>query len=126
MMKKKIFWSISEEEKKEQQGFLKIDNRVIASIAGLAALEVKGVAKLGKSFSSYIKTIFSKKIYHRGVLVEFKENELIITLYVIAKYGVNFSELTNEIQNNVRLALEKMTEITPTEVNVIIQKVEKI
>lgn len=122
-MGKKILWSLSEEEK--EQGFLKINNKVIASIVALATLEVKGVARLGKNHFNYLKAILTKKVYHQGVFLEFKEKDLFITINIVAEYGANLADLANEIQNKVRLALEKMAEITPTGINVIIQKVEK-
>ncbi|MCM8766071.1 MAG: Asp23/Gls24 family envelope stress response protein [Candidatus Omnitrophica bacterium] len=125
-MKKKVFWHIHEEENKGEQGFLKINNKVIASIASLAALEVKGVARMGRNPFYILKALLSQRLYQRGVFIEFKsENELVITLYIIAEYGANLSELANAVQTNVRSALEKMAEITPAEVNVVIQKVEK-
>ncbi|MCM8783764.1 MAG: Asp23/Gls24 family envelope stress response protein [Candidatus Omnitrophica bacterium] len=125
-MKKKIFWSLHEEETKDEHGFLKINNKVIASIAHIAALEVGGVARIGKNILHNIKALLSRKLYHRGVFVEFNnENELIITLYIVAEYGANLSELANGVQHSVRSALEKMADIIPSEVNVVIQKVEK-
>ncbi|MCM8778759.1 MAG: Asp23/Gls24 family envelope stress response protein [Candidatus Omnitrophica bacterium] len=125
-MKKKVFWHIREEENRGEQGFLKINNKVIASIASLAALEVSGVARMGRSIFHILKAVFSKKLYQRGVFIEFKqENELVITLYIVAEYGTNLTRLANGVQENVRSALEKMAEIVPSEVNVVIQKVEK-
>ncbi|MGE4358062.1 MAG: Asp23/Gls24 family envelope stress response protein [Candidatus Omnitrophota bacterium] len=126
-MKKRVFWSVHEEEKiKEDHGFLKINNKAIISIARLAALEVKGVSRMGRNILHNIQAIFCRKLYHNGVLVEFnQENELIITLYIIAEYGANLPELANEVKHNVRSALERMAEIVPLDVNVIIQRVEK-
>jgi len=126
-MKKKTFWSISEQENRVDSGTLKIRNEVIASIAAVATMEVEGVARTGKSVLNSLKGFFSRKIYERGAYIEFNDdNELRITVYVVAKYGANLALLASNIQSNIRSALEKMTGIIPSEVNVIIQGIQSI
>jgi uncharacterized alkaline shock family protein YloU len=126
-MKKEPIWLMSAQENKTDFGALRIKNEVLATIASTAATQVEGVARTGSSLLGGIKGIFSRRIYQRGAYIEFsEENELKVTVHVVAKYGANLPDLASSVQNNVRLAVEKMTGIIPFEVNVIIQGVEPL
>ena len=92
-------------------------DEVVATIAGLAAVEVQGVA----SMSSGIVEKFGKKSPSRGVKVEVGEKETAIDLYVIVEYGVRIPEVAWNIQENVKKAVETMTGLNVVEVNIYIQ-----
>jgi len=92
-------------------------DEVVATIAGLAAVEVQGVA----SMSSGIVEKFGKKSPSRGVKVEVGEKEAAIDLYVIVEYGVRIPEVAWNIQENVKKAVETMTGLNVVEVNIYIQ-----
>lgn len=94
-------------------------DEVVATIAGLAAVEVQGVA----SMSSGIVEKFGKKSPSRGVKVEVGEKEAAIDLYVIVEYGVRIPEVAWNIQENVKKAVEMMTGLNVVEVNIYIQGV---
>lgn len=94
-------------------------DEVVATIAGLAAVEVQGVA----SMSSGIIEKFGKKSPSRGVKVEVGEKEAAIDLYVIVEYGVRIPEVAWNIQENVKKAVEMMTGLNVVEVNIYIQGV---
>jgi len=103
----------------EDYGKVSFADEVVATIAGLAAVEVPGVF----SMSSGIVEKFGKKGPTRGVKVEVGEKEVTIDLYVIVEYGVRIPEVAWNIQENVKKAVETMTGLNVVEVNIYIQGV---
>lgn len=97
---------------------------VIATIANLAANEVKGVTGLGGGFADSITGIFGgKKSYTKGVRVEVGTEEVAVDLSVNVKYGCKIQDVCNDVQEEVKNAIEMMTGLRVVEVNVFVQSV---
>ena len=88
---------------------------VIAVIAGLAANEVEGIA--GMSGSSFAD-LLGRKNMAKGVKVTVNEDSVVIDLAVTVVYGTQIHRLAVEAQNAVAKAIENMTGLTVTGVNV--------
>lgn len=104
-------------------GEVKIVDDVIATIAGLAAIEVKGVAGMSGGFVGGIAEMLGKKSLSKGVKVEIKEKIAIIDLYIIVEYGTKIPDVAWEIQESVKKTVETMTGIEVNEVNIHVQGV---
>lgn len=104
----------------DERGKVTFADEVIATIAGLAALEVEGVA----SMSAGIVEKFGKKTPTRGVRVEVGEKESAVDLYMIVDYGVEIPEVAWNVQENVKKSIENMTGLSVVEVNIYIQGIE--
>ncbi|NLI60612.1 MAG: Asp23/Gls24 family envelope stress response protein [Clostridiales bacterium] len=104
----------------EDRGKITFADDVVATIAGLAALEVEGVA----SMSAGIVEKFGKKTPTRGVKVEVGEKEAAVDLYMIVDYGVQIPEVAWNVQENVKKSIENMTGLSVVEVNIYIQGIE--
>ena len=104
----------------EQRGKVTFADEVVATIAGLAALEVEGVA----SMSAGIVEKFGKKTPTRGVRVEVGEKETAVDLYMVVDYGVQIPEVAWNVQENVKKSIENMTGLSVIEVNIYIQGIE--
>ena len=104
----------------EERGKVTFADEVVATIAGLAALEVEGVA----SMSAGIVEKFGKKTPTRGVRVEVGEKEAAVDLYMIVDYGVQIPEVAWNVQENVKKSIETMTGLSVVEVNIYIQGIE--
>lgn len=103
---------------------LTISEDVIGIIAGLAAAEVEGVSGMTLGFVDGINQILgSNKKYSKGVKVELENNEVVINLYVIVKYGVKIPDVAFSIQNSVKGSVETMTGLTVKSVNINVQGV---
>ena len=90
---------------------IKIADDVIAVIAGVAVAEVPGVAEMSGGFAGGISEVLSgKKNLSKGIKVESGEKETRI-------------DVAFEIQNKVKVAVEKMTGLKVVEVNVHVQGV---
>lgn len=104
-------------------GEVKIVDDVVATIAGLAAIDVKGVAGMSGGFVGGIAEMLGKKSLSKGVKVEIKEKVAVIDLYTIVEYGTKIPDVAWEIQENVKRAVETMTGIEVNEVNIHVQGV---
>ena len=87
-------------------GKVEINPNALEVIANIAATEVEGVKLLGK------------KVYSRGVELEFAGSELVIDVYCNLKSGFSVSKTARKIQENVRNSIFNMTEINTKTVNV--------
>lgn len=96
---------------------IKIADDVVASIAGVAVSEVQGVY----SMAGGISEIFSKKGLSKGIKVEVGEKETKIDVNIVVEYGVRIPDVAFEIQNRVKKAVETMTGLIVSSVNIHIQ-----
>ena len=96
---------------------------VVATIAGLAATEVEGVASMVGSSSSGLAEIFKRgqntRSLTRGVRVELIDNTSVsIHLTIIVDYGAPVPRVAKGIQENVKKTIENMSGLEVTEVTV--------
>ncbi len=106
----------------KEVGKIVIADEVIATIAGTAALEVDGVCATPSSANAKGNLInwINKKNYSKDVEVEIIENEIYVNASIIIKYGYNISKTSTEVQEKIKSALELMTGMTVSEINVSI------
>ena len=103
---------------------IKIADDVVAVIAGVAVSEVPGVAEMAGGFAGGITEVLSgKKNLAKGIKVEVGEKSTKIDVNIIVDYGVRIPDVAFEIQNRVKKAVETMTGLSVSEVNVHVQGV---
>jgi len=103
-------------------GTITYANEVIATIAGVAANEVDGIA--GMCISGGFGDILSRnRNITRGVKVEVGSQEAAVDLYIIVEYGKPIQRVAAEVQENVRKALESLTGLHVVRVDVHVQGV---
>lgn len=107
----------------EELGNVKITEEVVAIIAGIAATEVNGVAGMSGGLAGGIAEMLGRKNLSKGVKVEVGEKEAAIDLYIIVEYGCRIPDVSWEIQEKVKKAVENMTGLSVVEVNIHIQGV---
>jgi len=111
----------------ESNGFLgkiSIADDVIATIAGTAAMEIDGVAFMSARKISGIAEGLGKKNFSKGVKIEVSENSAAVDLYLVVKSGYKIPELSEKVQERVKSALETMTGLEVSCVNVNIAGLE--
>lgn len=106
------------DEQRTNLGELKIANEVVGIIAGLAAIEVEGVAGMSGGIAGGIAEMLGRKNLSKGVKVEVGEHEAAVDLFIIVDYGTPIPEVARNIQNNVKQAIEGMTGLDVVEVNI--------
>jgi uncharacterized alkaline shock family protein YloU len=113
------------EESRTDLGMIRIHKNVVASIASLAATEIEGVKRIGGDFKSGLMEIMGRK-QSFSIKVEIDKNdEIKVDIPVVIKYGFNLPEVANKVQENVRQALEKMTNLAIKDININVQAIEK-
>lgn len=99
-------------------GEVKIADDVIAIIAGLAATEVTGVAKMCGNITNELVSKLGMKNLSKGVRVSVEGNFVNVDLALELDYGVSIPEVSEKVQNRVKTAIENMTGLNVSEVNV--------
>jgi len=103
----------------EENGSLSYADDVVASIAGMAAVEIDGIHSMSGNFGNGIAELFGKKAAAtKGVQVEVGHEEAAVDLYVVVQYGALIPAVTEKVQANVKKAIETMTGLDVVEVNV--------
>ncbi len=115
---------IAVEVSNQQGDSVKIVDDVISIIAGIAATKIEGVASMSGGFVGNIAERIGKKDLAKGVKVETTENEASIGVYLIVKYGVKIHEVAENVQKQVREAVNSMTGLEVPSVTVYVQGVE--
>lgn len=105
-------------------GTIHISPRVLEFIAGIAASEVDGVAKMHASFANNVSELLGRSDHRRGVkLTREDDNSLSIDIAVYLNYGVAVPQVAAQIQERVKQQIALMTNLEVKEVNVHIQGV---
>lgn len=108
----------------ENLGEVKIADEVVAVIAGLAAMEVDGVASMAGSSPKDIASRLGVKSMTKGVRVDVLEGIVTAALTLNLKYGYNIKQTTSKVQEKVKAAIENMTGLEVADVNIRITGVE--
>jgi uncharacterized alkaline shock family protein YloU len=75
-------------------------------------------------FTDDIAERFGMKSSNKGIKVQLEANEQTqIDLFLLVEYGVRIQEIAWEVQQNVKKAVETMTGLTVSEVNIHIQDI---
>jgi len=111
------------EIKSEGGGKVLISDEILAIIAGKAALEVEGVTGLGGYFSSVSSNKTIRKHMAKGIKVAVSGQNVRLAVAITVKMGTKLHEISKEVQQRVKAAIETMTGLDVTEVNVRINAV---
>lgn len=114
---------MTERNERNELGDVRIANEVVAVIAGLAAVEVDGVAGMSGGIAGGIAEMLGRKNLAKGVKVEVGEAQAAVDLFVVVDFGVRIPDVSWHIQENVKRAIETMTGLEVVEVNVHVQGV---
>lgn len=115
--------TIAPDYEKTDMGNIQIAPEVIEIIAGLATVEVEGVAGMSGGFASGVAELLGRKNLSKGVKVEVGQKEAAIDVSIIIEYGHRIPSVASDIQRNVKQAIESMTGLDVIEVNVHIHGV---
>ena len=93
-------------------GDIQIADDVIAIIAGLAATEVEGVAKMYGNITNELVSKLGMKNLSKGVKVAVSPEDVKVDLSIELKY------VSSKVQEKVKQAIETMTGLTVSQVRV--------
>ena len=95
-----------------------IADEVVAIIAGLAAVEVEGVAAMSGGWGTGIAEMLGKKNLGKGIKVEVGEKEALIDIFLLIQFGFPIPQVAQQVQEQVKSAVETMTGLNVTGINV--------
>ena len=121
MSEEKNSYSIHEEL---NMGEVQIADEVVAIIAELAATEVEGVASMAGNITNELVGKLGMKNLSRGVKVAVSENEVTVELSLNMAYGYSIPKTSAKVQERVKSAIENMTGLSVSEVNIHIAGVD--
>lgn len=101
-------------------GTVSFATEVVATIAGLAATEVDGVASM-ISPSAGIADMFSRKSNRnltKGVRIDLEDNRVSVDITITVDYGSPVPDVARNIQENVKKAIETMSGLDVKNVDV--------
>ena len=108
----------------DNKGSVQIADDVVAVIAGLAATEVKGVAAMAGNITNEIMSKVGRKNLSKGVKISVNGNRVKIALAIMMEYGYNIPGTCSKVQDRVKNAVQNMTGLTVTDVDIRIASVE--
>lgn len=114
----------SQRERATDLGMVRIHNDVISAVASIAANEIKGVIKMGGGFGRGLYELITKKSSTKGVRITSSNNEVQLGVSIIVEYGVDIPHVADNVQENVKVAVEKMTGLTISGVDVDVEGVQ--
>lgn len=104
-------------------GEVQIADEVIATIAALAATEVEGVASMSGNITNELVKKLGKKNLSRGVKIEVDTENVEVDLALQVEYGYSIPSVSQLVQEKVKNAIETMTGLTVSMVNIRIVSV---
>ena len=102
-------------------GSLQISTEVLGKIARCAALEVAGVAEVScGSQNRKVKDFLERANVQSPVTVEMRDGTAEITLHLVVAYGARIPSVAEKVQENVKTAVQNMTNVTVSRVDLVI------
>lgn len=90
-------------------GDIQIADEVIAIIAGLAATEVEGVAKMYGNITNELVSKLGMKNLSKGVKVAVTPEDVKVDISLEVRYGYSVMDVSKKVQEKVKQAIETMT-----------------
>ena len=99
-------------------GEVSIADDVVAIIAGLAATEIEGVAAMSGNITYELVSKLGMKNLSKGVKAVLTEEGVTVDLTLNVKFGYSIREVSLKVQEKVKSAIETMTGLEVTGVNI--------
>lgn len=106
-----------------EMGVVRIADEVVSTVAGLAAIEVEGVASMSGGWGTDLVEKLGKKNFGKGIRVEVNDQVTTIDIFLSIVYGYAIPQVAENVQKEVRSAVEMMTGLQVAAVNVHIVSV---
>lgn len=99
-------------------GVVQIADDVVAMIASLAATEVEGVSAMAGNITNELMGKVGVKKLTKGVRVMVQDGKVRVDLAVTMEYGYNIPATCKQVQAKVKAAIENMTGLACSDVNI--------
>ena len=99
-------------------GEVKIADEVVAIVAGLAAMEVEGVASMAGNATRELISKLGMKSLSKGVKVDVLDGIVTVSLTLNLLYGYGVKDISVKVQEKVKSSIENMTGLEVADVNI--------
>jgi uncharacterized alkaline shock family protein YloU len=109
-----------------ERGSTRIEDSVVAKIAGIAAQEVEGIQMGGgtaRAVGGFLDSVGGGGGPTRGVSVEVGEEEAATDLSMAVEYGRPIPQISEAVRRNVINRIENLTGLRVTEVNITVNDI---
>ena len=108
-------------------GAIRIHDNVIASLAAIAASEIEGIKGIERNLKTGILELLDKKTANLSAIKveKDKHGDISVSIPLVIKYGYNVPEVAARAQENIRIALEKMANISVKDINISVRAIER-
>lgn len=107
----------------KNKGVVQISDDVLVAIIQTATMETEGVYSINTSLASEIIGKLGKKTC-KGVSIHNENKEMTINISLTVKLNFKMVDVAKNVQDKVKNAIESMTGITVSKVNINIVSVE--
>jgi uncharacterized alkaline shock family protein YloU len=113
----------------EVKGRIEIADEVVEKVAGLACMEVAGVADLGGDIERALESVrdrigIGNKRGDQGIKAKINGREVAIDVTIMIEYGHVVMEVARNVKNNVASQTSRMLGLKVVEVNVTVDDVK--
>ena len=109
--------------KEDKLGEVKIADEVVAIIAGLASTEGEGVSSMAGNITNELVSKLGMKNLSKGIRVKVSEGVVRVDVALNIAYGYAIMDVSLKVQERVKAAIENMTGLEVSGVNVRIASV---
>ncbi len=99
-------------------GEVRVADEVVAIIAGLAATEIEGVESMAGNITNELVSKLGMKNLSKGVKVVVDTESVTVDVAINIKYGYEIPVVSAKVQEKVKSAIETMTGLDVSAVNV--------
>ena len=105
-------------------GSIIIYDHVIASIAGMAAMECYGIVGMAsKNATEGFFELLKMDQLTKGIRVNSEEDKITVDIFIVLQFGVKISVVAENIISRVKYSIESLTGIEVNKVNIFVQGV---
>ncbi len=105
-----------------EYGNIKIDNEVIARMAGITSTECYGVVGMAaRNVKDGLVQLLKRESLSKGVRLNINNNKAIIDLHIIVEYGTNIPAISKSLVDAVKYRVEEFIGLDVEQVNVFVE-----
>lgn len=105
-----------------ESGIITIDDQLIATIAGMSAMECYGIVGMAsKNATEGFFELLKKDQLTKGIKVTTIDDKINIDLYTVLQYGVKVSVVAENIISKVKYSVETFLGVDVEKVNIFVQ-----
>ena len=108
----------------ETMGTISYADDVIATIAGLACMEIEGIAGMSGGLISGVAELLGGKNLTKGVKVDVTGKDVKCDIFVVMEYGVEMHKVAENAQKAIKKEIENMAGLNVISVNVSVQGIK--